>query len=93
MILEPDITAMETCNRLRDIFKDKKYSRAVTLDYNFTHVNMKYFSGISSYCHHLKSLSDQLKYVGSLVDNNRLVLQLVSGLTEPCKGVATLIRQ
>ena len=42
---------------------------------------------------HLKSLSDQLKNVGFPVDNNRLVLQLVSGLTEPYKGVATLIRQ
>jgi len=93
MILEPDTTAMEACNRLRDIFQDNKHSRAVTLEYDFTHVNMEDFPSVSAYCQHLKSLSDQLKNVGSPVDNNRLVLQLVSGLTKPYKGVATLIRQ
>ncbi|XP_015081259.1 uncharacterized protein LOC107024823 [Solanum pennellii] len=46
------------------------------------------FSSVSAYCQHLKSLSNQLKNVGSPVDNNRLVLQLVAGLTEPYKGVA-----
>ncbi|KAH0692439.1 hypothetical protein KY285_019536 [Solanum tuberosum] len=92
-ILEPDTTAMEAWNRLRDIFQDNKHSRAVTLEYNFTHVNMEDFPSVSTYCQHLKSLLDQLKNVGSPVDNNRLVLQLVSGLTEPYKGVATLIRQ
>ncbi|KAH0776023.1 hypothetical protein KY290_007434 [Solanum tuberosum] len=92
-ILEPDTKAMEAWNRLRDIFQDNKHSRAVTLEYDFTHVNMEDFPSVSAYCQHLKSLSDQLKNVGSLVNNNRLVLQLVSGLTEPYKGVATLIRQ
>ncbi|XP_028201949.1 uncharacterized protein LOC114386155 [Glycine soja] len=54
---------------------------------------MEAFSSVSAYCQHLKSLSNQLKIVGFLVDNSRLVLQLVSDLTEPYKGVATLIRQ
>ncbi|XP_060201930.1 uncharacterized protein LOC132630364 [Lycium barbarum] len=36
-ILEPDTTAMEAWNRLRDIFQDNKHSRAVTLEYDFTH--------------------------------------------------------
>ncbi|KAH0672093.1 hypothetical protein KY284_023180 [Solanum tuberosum] len=84
---------MEAWNRLRDIFQENKHSRAVTLEYDFTHVNMEDFPSISVYCQQLKSLSDQLKNVGSPVDNNRLVLQLVSGLTEPYKGVATLIHQ
>ncbi|XP_055835261.1 uncharacterized protein LOC129903745 [Solanum dulcamara] len=38
-------------------------------------------------------MADQLKNVSSPVANDRLVLQLVSGLTEPYQGVATLIRQ
>ncbi|XP_015167588.1 uncharacterized protein [Solanum tuberosum] len=84
---------MEAWNRLRDIFQHNKHSRAVTLEYDFTHVNMEDFPSVSAYCQHLKSLSDQFKNVGSPVNNNRLVLQLVSGLTEPYKGVATLIRQ
>ncbi|XP_006358456.2 uncharacterized protein [Solanum tuberosum] len=84
---------MEAWNRMRDIFQDNKHSRAVPLEYDFTHVNMEDFPSVSAYCQHLKSLSDQLKNVGSPVDNNILVLQLVSGLTKPYKGVATLIRQ
>ncbi|KAK4713120.1 hypothetical protein R3W88_019027 [Solanum pinnatisectum] len=92
-ILEPDTTVMEAWNRLRDIFQDNKHSRAVTLEYDFTHVDMADFSNVSAYCQHLKSLADQLKNVGSPVANDRLVLQLVSGLTEPYQGVAILIRQ
>ena len=92
-ILELDTTAMEAWNRLRDIFQENKHSRAVTLEYDFTQTTMENFSSVSTYCQHLKSLSNQLKNVGSPIDNSRLVLQLVSGLTEPYKGVATLIRQ
>ncbi|XP_055831012.1 uncharacterized protein LOC129900064 [Solanum dulcamara] len=86
-ILEPDTMAMEAWNRLRDIFQDKKYSRAVTLEYDFTHTEMKQFPNVSAYYQHLKSLSDQLKNVSSPVVNDRLVLQL------PYNGVSTLIRQ
>ncbi|MCI40455.1 keratin type I cytoskeletal 9-like, partial [Trifolium medium] len=45
------------------------------------------------YCQRLKQLSDQLKNVGAPVSDHRLVLQLVSGLSEPYRGIATLIRQ
>ena len=92
-ILEPDTTAMEAWNRLCDIFQDNKHFRAVTLEYDFTHTTMEAFSSVSAYCQHLKSLPDQLKNIGFRVNNSRLVLQLVSGLTKPYKGVATLIRQ
>ncbi|XP_028184867.1 uncharacterized protein LOC114371708 [Glycine soja] len=92
-ILELDTTTMEAWNRLHDIFQDNKHSRAVTLEYDFTHTTMEAFSSVSAYYQHFKSLSDQLKNVGFPVDNNRLVLQLMSGLTEPYKGVATLICQ
>ncbi|KAH1262707.1 hypothetical protein GmHk_02G005271 [Glycine max] len=84
---------MEAWNRLCDIFQDNKHSRAVTLEYDFTHTTMEAFSSVFANCQHLKSLSDQLKNVDFLVDNSRLVLQLVSNLTEPYKGMATLIRQ
>jgi len=84
---------MEAWNRLRDIFQDNKHSRVVTLEYDFTRVNMADFPNVFTYCQHLKSLSDQLKNVDSPVETNRLVLQLVSGLTEPYKGVATFISQ
>lgn len=71
----------------------KKHSCAATLEYDFTHTNMADFPNVSAYCQHLKSLSDQLKNVGSPVDNNRLVQQLVSRLIDPYNNVATLIRQ
>ena len=57
-ILELDTTAMEAWNRLRDLFQDNKHSRAVTLEYDFTHAATENFPNISAYCQHLKSLSD-----------------------------------
>jgi hypothetical protein len=53
---------------------------------------MEHFADASSYCQHLKSLSDQLSNVGSPVTNERLVLQLVSGLTNAYASVGSQIR-
>lgn len=92
-IIEPDVTAMEAWNRLRDIFQDNQHSRAVILEQEFSTTKMEDFHNASAYCQRLKTLSDQLRNVGAPVDNNRLVLQLVSGLTEAYKGLGTLIRQ
>jgi len=52
---------------------------------------MEHFADASSYCQHLKSLSDQLSNVGSPVTNERLVLQLVSGLTDAYASVGSQI--
>ncbi|KZV27350.1 hypothetical protein F511_02459 [Dorcoceras hygrometricum] len=92
-ILEPDATAMDVWNRLRDIFQDNKHSRAVTLEQHFSTTKMKNYPNVSAYCQRLKSLADQLKTVGDPVSESRLVLQLVSGLTTPYRGVGTMIRQ
>lgn len=92
-IIEPDATAMEAWNRLRDIFEDNKNSRAVTLEQEFSSTNMEDFPNVSAYCQRLKELLYQLKNVGAPVSNNRLVLQIVAGLSEAYNGVATLIRQ
>ncbi|XP_074374667.1 uncharacterized protein LOC141715081 [Apium graveolens] len=54
---------------------------------------MEDFPDASSYCQHLKSFSDQLSNIGYPVTKQRLVLQLVSGLTENYSGVATFIQQ
>ncbi|XP_056684527.1 uncharacterized protein [Spinacia oleracea] len=92
-IIEPDSTAMEAWGRLRDIFQDNKNSRAVTLEQEFSHTSMEDFPNASAYCQRLKELADQLKNVGAPVSNDRLVLQLVAGLTEAYNGVGTLLRQ
>ena len=92
-ILEPDSTAQAAWERLRDIFQDNKTSRAVTLEQEFSNTSMEDFPNASSYCQRLKMLADQLKNVGAPVSNNRLVLQMVAGLTEAYSGVGTLLRQ
>ena len=92
-IIEPDLSVMAAWNRLRDIFQDNKNSRAVALGQEFTHLSMTDFSNASSYCQRLKELSDQLKQVGTTVSNDRLVLQLVSGLTPAYNTVGNFIRQ
>ncbi|XP_021843474.1 uncharacterized protein [Spinacia oleracea] len=92
-IIEEDISAKEVWDRLRNIFQDNKNSRVVALEHDFSHVKMRDFPNASAYCQRLKTLADQLKSVGAPVTDNRLVLQLVAGLTEAYKYVGTQIRQ
>ncbi|XP_050910029.1 uncharacterized protein LOC127123895 [Lathyrus oleraceus] len=84
---------MEARNRLEDIFQDNQNARAVTLEQEFSNTRMEVFPNVSAYCQRLKMLFDQLRNVSSLVNNHRLVLQLISGLPEAYRSVATLIRQ
>ncbi|XP_060195429.1 uncharacterized protein LOC132624707 [Lycium barbarum] len=92
-IIEPDATTMDAWNRLRDIFQDNKNSRVVTLEAEFSNTKMENFPNASAYCQHLKTIANQLENVGAPVSENRLVIQLVSGLTRAYRGVGTLIRQ
>ncbi|KAL9228189.1 hypothetical protein vseg_003796 [Gypsophila vaccaria] len=92
IIVEPNSTAMEAWTRLADLFQDNQNSRAVTLEQEFSHIEMADFSSVSAYCKRLKSLAGQLKNVGSPVSANRLVLQLVSGLSPAYHNVGTIIR-
>ncbi|GAU44082.1 hypothetical protein TSUD_399640 [Trifolium subterraneum] len=91
-IIEPDYTAELAWNRLYDIFYDNKNSRALYLEQEFSRTHMEQFSDASSYCQHLKSLSDQLYNVGAPVSNERMVLQLISGLTDAYATVGSQIR-
>ncbi|CAJ2653203.1 unnamed protein product [Trifolium pratense] len=91
-IIERDSTAELAWNKLFDIFYDNKNSRALYLEQEFSRVHMEQFPDASSYCQHLKSLSDQLANVGADVSNDRLVLQLISGLTDAYAAVGSQIR-
>lgn len=91
-ILEKGSTAMAARNCLADIFEDNKNSCFVSFEHDFSSTRMEYFPNVSAYCQHLKKLFDHLKNIGAPVSSHRLVLQLVSGLSEPYHGVATLIR-
>ncbi|XP_057451955.1 uncharacterized protein LOC130743745 [Lotus japonicus] len=92
-VMEKGSTAMTTWNRIASMFEDNQNSRVVALDQDFISTRMEDFPNVSAYCQRLKHISDQLRNVGALVSDHRLVLQLVSGLTEPFRGVVTLIRQ
>ncbi|CAJ2655295.1 unnamed protein product [Trifolium pratense] len=48
-ILEPNSTAMEAWNRLKDIFEDNKNARAVTLEQEFSNTRMEDFPNVSAY--------------------------------------------
>jgi len=91
-IIERDSTTENAWNRLFNIFYDNKNSRAIYLGQEFSNVHMEQFPDASTYCQHLKSLSDQFSNVGALVSNERLVLQLISGLTNVYATVGSQIR-
>jgi len=91
-IIEHDSRAELAWNRLFDIFYDNKNSRALYLEQEFSRTHMEQFYDASSYRQHLKSLSDQLSNVGAPVSNERLVLQLISGLTDAYATVGSQIR-
>jgi hypothetical protein len=91
-IIERDSTAQTAWDRLFNIFFDNKNSRALYLEQEFSRVTMEQFSDASSYCQHIKSLSDQLSNVGAPVSNERMVLQLVSGLSDAYTTVGSQIR-
>lgn len=91
MILQPNTSAKQAWDRLANISQDNKTSRAIYLERQFANTHLDSCPNISVYCQELKVLADQLAYVDSPVSNTRLVLQLLSGLTESYDGVATLI--
>ncbi|KAJ9558252.1 hypothetical protein OSB04_012866 [Centaurea solstitialis] len=91
-ILEPDSSAQTAWDHLKSIFQDNKNSRAVTLEQQFSRTQQSNFPNVSAYCQSLKMIADQLANVGSPVSNQRLVLQLVAGLSEDYDGVATIIQ-
>ncbi|XP_021991366.1 uncharacterized protein LOC110888135 [Helianthus annuus] len=91
-ILKPNATAHEAWVALENIFQDNKSSRAIHLLHKFSNTRLSGFPNVSAYCQQLKVLSDQLASVGSPVDNQSLVLQLISGLNEQYEGIATILQ-
>lgn len=90
-IMEQDTIVAIAWTRLRDIFYDNKNSQILYLEQEFSIVHMENFFDASSYCRQLKSLNDQLSNVDAPISNERLVLQLVEGLTDAYTNVDTQI--
>ncbi|KAL9232970.1 hypothetical protein vseg_008021 [Gypsophila vaccaria] len=92
-ILEPGATAQATWDRLKDIFVDNQHSRAVLLEQQFSSIHMDNYPHVSSYCQALKMIADQLTNVGTPVSDTRLVLQMVTKVSDGFDGIASIIQQ
>ncbi|CAH9074327.1 unnamed protein product [Cuscuta epithymum] len=94
-IIEVDSTAHDAWERLADLFHDNKHARALYLENEFSNTRLDQFQNVSTYCRHLKDLCTKLKNVGVTVDNDRLVLRMVNGLSSipDYNMVASLIQQ
>ncbi|XP_022020297.1 uncharacterized protein LOC110920393 [Helianthus annuus] len=90
-ILKPNATAHEGWVALENIFHGNKSSRAIRLLHKFSNTCLSGFPNVSAYRQQLKVLSDQLASVGSPVDNQSLVLQLISRLNEQYEGIVTIL--
>ncbi|XP_019465340.1 PREDICTED: adenylate cyclase, terminal-differentiation specific-like [Lupinus angustifolius] len=86
-------TAESCWNRITTMFKDNKHSRVVHLEHQFANTHLEDFPSTKAYCNRLKLLADQLANVDSPVNNTRLVLKMISGLTDSYAGFVTYIQQ
>lgn len=92
-ILVVDDTAEECWKRIAAMFHDNKHSCVVQLENQFSNTNLEDFPPTKAYCNRLKTLSDQLANIDFPVTNTRLVLKMISGLTDAYAGFVTYIQQ
>ncbi|XP_021751032.1 uncharacterized protein LOC110716697 [Chenopodium quinoa] len=93
-ILAPKSSAQQLWDRIKEIFQDNKNTRAVYLENQFNSLHLSNFPSVTAYCQQLKSLADQLANIEQPVTEQKLVIQLVSGLTgTDFDTVATMIQQ
>ncbi|KAF5785529.1 hypothetical protein HanRHA438_Chr10g0442071 [Helianthus annuus] len=92
-VLEPESTALEAWTRIKNIFLNNKGSRAAALEHAFTNLTLKSMPSLQAYCQKLKEIAGQLSDVESPVSENRLVIQLVRGLSPEYDTVAAQLNQ
>ncbi|KAD7477194.1 hypothetical protein E3N88_00330 [Mikania micrantha] len=92
-ILKPNTTAHDAWTALENLFQDNKSARAIHLDHKFANTRLENYPNMSAYCQELKILADQLANVDSPVSNQRLVLQLISGLSDQYEHIAMMLQQ
>ncbi|XP_035839731.1 uncharacterized protein LOC118487213 [Helianthus annuus] len=78
VILSPGQTAYEAWTAVQNQFNDNKTTRTVFLGQEFAHLSLDGFSSMAEYCQRAKHLADQLKAVGSPVDDNMLYLNSIT---------------
>ncbi|XP_021720003.1 DEP domain-containing protein DDB_G0279099-like [Chenopodium quinoa] len=87
-----DDIAVDAWKRLKKFFHNNKSARALQLDAQFTNTKLEQFEGVKPYCTRLKTLVNSLRNVGDTVSDNRMVLQLLKGLSEEYKPFRTSVR-
>ncbi|XP_023749695.1 uncharacterized protein LOC111897974 [Lactuca sativa] len=92
-VLEPDSTAYEAWTRIHNIFLNNKGSRAAALEHEFNNLTLRAMPSLEDYCQRLKELADQLNDVDCPVNERRLVLQLVRGLSTEYDLVGAYVNQ
>ncbi|XP_026438555.1 uncharacterized protein LOC113337082 [Papaver somniferum] len=92
-VLKSGKTARALWDHLQNLFQDNKGNRAATLESKFFNLKFVDCASIDDYCDKLKSLSDRLTDLDFPMNDKRLVIQLVNGLSEEYNIVASFIQQ
>ncbi|XP_074265513.1 uncharacterized protein LOC141587950 [Silene latifolia] len=92
-VLVDESTAYEAWKRVENIFLNNKGARLAALEHEFNNLKLANLPSLDAYCQRLRDIAGQMKDVGAAVDDNRLVLQLVSGLPSSYDTVAAYINQ
>ncbi|XP_022019711.1 uncharacterized protein LOC110919760 [Helianthus annuus] len=90
-VLEEPSTALQAWNQVKDIFHNNKGPRCVALQSRFVNLKVSSVSSLEAYCQVLQDLAAQLDDVGSPVNEQNLVLQLVRGLPWEYDTISSMI--
>ncbi|XP_022040235.1 uncharacterized protein LOC110942778 [Helianthus annuus] len=92
-VLDTDITARAASLKIQEIFVNNKHARAVTLETKFINTTLNSCSSFDDYCQTLMDIAEQLRDVDQLVNDSRLVIQMVRGLPIEYDTIAAIINQ
>ncbi|XP_021717905.1 uncharacterized protein LOC110685686 [Chenopodium quinoa] len=82
IIMKLSATAQELWTWLEELFHDNKHTRAVYLEEQFTNTKLEHYANMFDYCKQIKFLADQLANVDCSVSNQKMVMQLIAGITK-----------
>ncbi|XP_012066916.1 uncharacterized protein LOC105629881 [Jatropha curcas] len=91
-IINPTDTALDAWNHLADLFQDNKTARVIHLETKFANTHLQDFPDAKAHTRRLKVLADQLANVGEKVYDQRMVLRLLTGLTDVYEGFVTVVQ-
>ncbi|KAL2931246.1 Retrovirus-related Pol polyprotein from transposon TNT 1-94 [Bienertia sinuspersici] len=72
--------AQELWNHLEQLFHDRKITRTIYLEEQFSNTSLVYFTNMMEFYNKIKSLADQLANVDNPVLDKNMVLKLIRGL-------------